>query len=300
MSRLAPIFVSASLALSGVAPALAQAAAEAKPAAAAAATAIAPAVAPDDNLNAVLWTQRAIERELILQALYRNATEKLDAAIANPKWDALMPEEREVDAASLPPAIILDVDEAALDNSSYQARLVRSGEEYSEFSWSEWCKERKARAIPGAVDFVRAAVAKGVTVYYVSNRARDLKQATVDNLRTVGFPVPSEEVFLGLGVVVPGCEQFGSDKTCRRRLVGRKHRVLMQVGDQIGDFVEVVANTNDGRAEAMAPYRDWIGERWWPTPNPNYGSWEPAQFDNYWAQPRAARRKAKIEALRTD
>ena len=116
----------------------------------------------------------------------------------------------------------------------------------------------------------------------------------------MGFPVADDTVFLGLGTILPGCEQFGSDKQCRRRLIGRTHRVLMQVGDQIGDFVEVVANTNEGRAEAMAPYLEWIGERWWPLPNPNYGSWEPAQFNNFWAQPRVERRKAKIDALITD
>ena len=109
-----------------------------------------------------------------------------------------------------------------------------------------------------------------------------------------------DDSFLGLGTIVPGCEQIGSDKGCRRRLVGRDHRVLMQFGDQIGDFVDVVANTAEGRARAVAPYADWIGERWWVLPNPTYGSWEPALFNNDWSQSRERRRKAKIDALRTE
>ena len=32
-------------------------------------------------------------------------------------------------------------------------------------------------------------------------------------------------------------------------------------------------------------------------PNPTYGSWEPALFDNDWRQPRDARRAAKRAAL---
>lgn len=258
------------------------------------------AVLPDDNLNATLWMQRAIEHDLVIRALYRNATEKLDQALADPDWDALTPDDRDVPTEGLAPAVILDVDETALDNSPYQARLVKSGDEFNKLTWSEWCKERKATAIPGAVEFAQAAAARGIAVYYVSNRAQDLDQATLDNLRAEGFPVADDGVFLGLGTILPGCEQFGSDKTCRRRLVGREYRVLMQVGDQIGDFVGVVANTNEGRAEAMEPYLEWIGERWWPLPNPSYGSWEPAQFNNDWAQPRTDRRKAKIDALITD
>jgi predicted secreted acid phosphatase len=32
-------------------------------------------------------------------------------------------------------------------------------------------------------------------------------------------------------------------------------------------------------------------------PNPTYGSWEPAVFNNAWEQPAADRRKAKLDAL---
>jgi predicted secreted acid phosphatase len=73
--------------------------------------------------------------------------------------------------------------------------------------------------------------------------------------------------------------------------------VLMQFGDQIGDFVDVAANTPEGRRAAIEPYASWIGERWFVLPNPTYGSWEPSLFNNDWSQPAAARRKAKIGAL---
>src|SRR3546814_2154282 len=77
----------------------------------------------------------------------------------------------------------------------------------------------------------------------LSNRAVHLKDATLANLEAVGMPVANDDVFLGLGTVVPGCEQHGSEKKCRRRLAGREYRVLMQFGDQLGDFVEVADNT---------------------------------------------------------
>ena len=143
------------------------------------------------------------------------------------------------------------------------------------------------------VEFAKAAAAKGVTILYLSNRAVHLKDATIANLKAVGMPVQDDSVFLGLGTVVDGCEQNGSEKNCRRRLAGQQYRVLMQFGDQLGDFVQVVANTRDGRAQLLDEYGDWFGERWWMLPNPSYGSWEPALFNNDWAQPREARREAK-------
>ena len=254
-------------------------------------------VAADDNLNAVLWVQASAEYGAVTQTLYRAAADRLDVALAEQHWDALVPGERGNPATGLPPAVILDVDETVLDNSPYQARLVLDGREYDEVSWDRWVAEKKAEPVPGVVDFARAATAKGITLLYLSNRAEHLQAATLENLRTVGLPVKDDSVFLGLGTVVEGCEQNGSEKNCRRRLAGQQYRVLMQFGDQLGDFAEILANTPPGRQQLLDEYRDWFGERWWMLPNPSYGSWEPAIFNNDWTQPRAARRKAKREAL---
>ena len=259
-------------------------------------------VPADDNLNAVLWMQRSIEYRALSETVFRAATERLDAALADTSWDALVAAERTAagDASSLPPAVILDIDETVLDNSAYQARLVVDGQEFTDPAWDAWVEERKAIPVPGAVAFTQAAAAKGITVFYVSNRSAALTDATLDNLRSQGLPVQHDGVFLGLGLQVPGCEQAGSGKTCRRQLVGRTHRVLMQFGDQLGDFVQPAANTPALREELHGQYRDWFGARWWVLPNPSYGAWEPAQFDNAWSLPRPERRARKRDALRTD
>lgn len=256
-------------------------------------------VAADDNLNAVLWVQRSAEYRALTTQTFRAAADHLDAALAEKNWDALVPGERDNadDSAGLPPAVILDVDETVLDNSPYQARLVRDGLEYNEVTWAAWVAEKKARAVPGVVEFAKAAQAKGVTLLYLSNRAEHLQAATLANLRAEGLPVKDESVFLGLGTFVEGCEQNGSEKLCRRRLAGRQYRVLMQFGDQLGDFAEIVANTPQGRDQVLEAHRDWFGERWWMLPNPTYGSWEPALFNNAWDQPRETRRQSKHDAL---
>ncbi|GGJ96341.1 5'-nucleotidase, lipoprotein e(P4) family [Luteimonas terricola] len=255
-----------------------------------------------DNLNAVLWLQRSMEYRALSETVFRAATERLDAALADPSWDALVPAERAAagDAASLPPAVILDIDETVLDNSPYQARLVVDGKEFADPAWDAWVEERRATAVPGAVAFTRAAADKGITVFYVSNRSAALTEATLANLRSEGLPVQHGDVFLGLGMQVPGCEQKGSGKTCRRQLVGREHRVLMQFGDQLGDFVQATANTPEQQMQLHAEYRAWFGERWWMLPNPTYGAWEPAQFNNAWSLPQGERRQHKRDALRLD
>jgi len=206
-------------------------------------------------------------------------------------------EDRTGNPARLAPAIIVDVDETVLDNAPSTVRAIREQREFNEAAWGQWVSERKAKPLAGSVEFLNAAAKEGVTVFYITNRDASLAADTIANLRSAGFPVAKDTQVLGLGTIVDGCEQEGSEKSCRRQLVGRTHRVLMQFGDQVGDFVQVQANTPEGRAAAVAPYTAWIGERWFVLPNPMYGSWEPALFDNNWRQPQGARRSAKEAAL---
>jgi 5'-nucleotidase (lipoprotein e(P4) family) len=276
-----------------------------KPAPPPVAAAVAPAPAakpagpgPDDLLQATVWTQLSVEHDLVYREVYRNAREKLLRALHDKTWDALPHDERTGSVRGLKPAVILDVDETVLDNSAYEARLIRNGTWYNDASFGMWAREEKARALPGALAFTRFADRHGVRVFYLTNRAKDLGAVTLANLRKLGFPV-HKNAFLGLGTYVKGCEQIGSQKTCRRELIGRHYRVLMQFGDQVGDFVTILSNTPNGRRKAVAPYMDWIGERWFVLPNPMYGSWEPALFDNIWDQPATQRRKDKIDAMHT-
>lgn len=252
----------------------------------------------DDNLNAVVWTQTSVEHDLLVQQTYRDAQMQLLGALRDKRWDALTKDDRVAPLKGLKPAVILDIDETALDNSPYQARLIKSGGEYNEADWAAWCKEEAARALPGAVAFAQFAAKHGIEVLYISNRAKDLDTVTLANLRKVGFPVSGPAAFLGLGTFVEGCEQVGTEKGCRRQLISRKYRVLEQIGDQIGDFADVIANTPQGRTQAVADYMPWIGTRWFMLPNPTYGGWEPALFNNDWTAPREERRRQKEAALR--
>jgi acid phosphatase len=253
---------------------------------------------PDDNLNAVVWTQTSIEHDLIYREVYRSATDVLKQALADPSWDALTPQDRHNDPRGLKPAVVLDIDETVLDNSPYQANLVRDHGQYSDATWADWVREKSARALPGAVAFTRYAADHGIAVIYLSNRDASLDRATRANLKADGFPVAGPDALLGLGTRVAGCKQHGTSKHCRRELVAKTYRVLVQIGDQMGDFLALSGTTPAARRAEVKPYLKWVGERWFVLPNPTYGDWESALFhDDYQLSP-SQRRGAKLRALR--
>ncbi|MGH8053637.1 MAG: 5'-nucleotidase, lipoprotein e(P4) family [Stenotrophomonas sp.] len=258
----------------------------------------APANGANDNLNAVLWVQRSQEYRASTLQTWAMAAAQLDRALADPTWTALLPDEGgNHQSGKLKPAVVVDVDETVLDNSPYQARLVRDGSSYNDATWEAWVDEQKAEPVPGAVQFAQAAAAKGVTMIYISNRTAAMKDVTIANLRKVGLPVADDSVYLGLGTPVPGCTEHGSEKGCRRQLVAQNYRVLMQVGDQFTDFLQVEDNTLAARDALLDKHQRWIGSRWWILPNPTYGGWEGAAINNAWSLPADKRNAAKRDAL---
>lgn len=226
--------------------------------------------AAHENLNAVLWTQTALEYEASALQAYRLAQMQLDAALADPGWTAAI--EQQGDASKLPPAVILDVDETVLDNSYYQARMIRDNTTFAASTWDPWVEEARATAIPGAVEFTRYAAGKGVTVFYVTNRTANLEAATRKNLAAEHFPLSAD-----LDTVLVRGERpewSASAKGPRRAFVASQYRILMLVGDDLGDFVVDAAGTPAERRARAAAQSEWWGRRWIMLPNPTYGSWE--------------------------
>src|SRR5450830_206991 len=249
----------------------------------------------NDQLDAVLWTQTSIEHELIYQQVFASATRQLDAALADPAWDALPLPPRNL--AGLPPAVVVDIDETLLDNVPLNARDILSNQVYSYERWNTWVEQAKAQALPGAVDFLRAAHHKGITVYYITNREHSQVQATVNNLRLRGFPVERNEQVLAASTPTGHCEQAGYGKNCRRQWVASHARVLMLAGDSFGDLVQAEHNTLADQRKAAAPYLAWVGKRWFLLPNPTYGNWYSAPYADQEKLPFERKRQLKQQAL---
>ena len=236
-----------------------------------------PPVEQRELLGGVLWMQQAPEARLATLSIFRSATDMLKKAIATPGSAAI--EQRGVESAGLPPAVIVDLDETMLDNGPHQAYMVREGAAFDEAAWARWVAQRRAAAVPGALDFAQAVDKAGARIFYVSNRecfaGEDpcrAKEDTMANMRALGFPRADDRAAFLFKGERPG---WRTDKTSRRQLVAASHRIVMLVGDDMRDFVSPAqAHALHARDRELAKLAEAeIGRRWFVIPNPMYGSW---------------------------
>jgi acid phosphatase len=223
-----------------------------------------------EQLNDVLWVQTSAEYWALATATYHGAQVLLEQAISDQSWSAAL--EQTSGYETLPPAVILDLDETVLDNSPAQAQLVLERTVYTEEMWNEWVEKMAAPAIPGAQPFIAFAATKGVKAFFVTNRAASEQAATIKNLAALGIEASDETVLCS------GENGWTSDKTARRAEIAKAHRVLLLVGDDMNDFVATARLTPPERMALARTHADRWGKRWILLPNAMYGSWERALF----------------------
>lgn len=246
-----------------------------------------------ENVHAALWTASAVEFRASAEQAYRLAHLQLDRALADTSWTAAL--EQTGSFGGLRPAIILDADETVLDNLAYQARLILSGTMYAAETWDAWVAEAAATAIPGALEFTRYAASKGVRVVYLTNRDGKGEAATRRNLAALGFPLTDDPDVVLTQNERP--EWRASDKGPRRAHVAASHRIVLLVGDNLGDFLSDRRADLAGRDSLYAAHAPWWGERWIMLPNPQYGSWESAAFGHDYALSPEDRMARKLELI---
>jgi 5'-nucleotidase (lipoprotein e(P4) family) len=257
----------------------------------------APAAAQDppanDLLNAALWMQRSVEYRASALTAFALARLRLDQALADPGWTAA-PKEQTGAYQSLPPAVIVDIDETILDNSGYQAWMALKDTTFDPKTWNAYVNTVTSLAIGGAVEFVRYAAGRGVKVFYVSNRTAEEEPATRKNLEKLGFPLDDK-----IDTVLTAREQpdWGSAKGTRRAHVAKSYRVLLNLGDNFGDFVDEYRGTEAERLKVFEEHKDRWGREWIMLANPAYGSFETAPFKHDFKLSGADRRKAKRAVL---
>ena len=257
----------------------------------------APAGAQDppanDLLNAVLWMQRSVEYKASALSAFALARLRLDQALADPNWTAA-PKEQTGDYQSLPPAVILDIDETILDNSGYQAWMALKDTTFDPKTWNAYVNTVSSLAIPGAVGFATYAEHKGVKVFYISNRTVEEEEATRKNMARLGFPLDDK-----IDTVLTTRERpdWTSAKGTRRAHVAKSYRVLLNLGDNFGDFVDEYRGTEAERLKVFEDHKDRWGREWIMLANPAYGSFESAPFKHDFKLSSADKRKAKRGVL---
>jgi len=232
----------------------------------------------------VIYVQKAAEYRALCHQAFNMARIAVEAELKKPKRLIPSAERRKR------PAVILDIDETLLDNSPLQAQYIRDGKLFDLESFNRWILLEDAKPIPGALEFVRFLKLKGVEIFYISNRTDDVKEATIANLRKFGFPdATPERVLLA--------SRNGETKEPRRDSIRANHRVIMYVGDDLGDMGEMFERKSVAdRFAAVDERRDLWGTLYVVLPNPMYGAWENAIY-NYRQLPADERNRLRLEAM---
>lgn len=205
-----------------------------------------------------LWVQNAAEYKALCLQAYNAASSQLKNSTRK--------------SSDQKQAVILDLDETVLDNSPYQARGIIEGRGYDESSWADWVKLAEAQAIPGAVDFLNLAHSKGIEVFYITNRRSKHLDATYQNLVELGIPVKRENLLM---------RTTTSNKTQRRQQVLDKHQVLLYVGDVMADFGERFEDLSLNERHVLTErFSREFGRKFIVLPNPMYGDWERAFYED--------------------
>lgn len=240
----------------------------------------APAQEKLEALNATLWMQSSVEYRASAIQTYRAAQAALVRALADKNWTAAL--EQPAPFADKPPAVILDLDETVVDNSSHQVKLIKEGKTFSDATWLPWIAEARSGLIPGAAEYLDFAVASGVAPIYITNRVcapNDPNDGTVKNIALHRLPFRADRLM---------CRTETGDKSPRRALAARSYRIVALIGDDINDFFPALAPVAE-RDMLLRRYAQFFGDRWFVLPNPQYGSWERAIGYDV---------KKKLEALR--
>ena len=231
--------------------------------------------------GAIVWTQTSGESRALAYQAFNLARMMLDRDLQVNRRSRMRR------------AVVVDADETVLDNSRYQATLLKNRQNYSSQSWTEWVKRAEAEAIPGAVEFLRYAASRGVRVFYITNRNMVEKEATAANLKKLGFPDVSDQTLL------VRTDPKTSSKEARRQEVSAKYRIVLLMGDNLNDFAEIFqqSKTVTDRRAAVEQNKAQFGKRFIVLPNVMYGDWESAIYDYNFKlteEEKAAKRKGQL------
>ena len=244
------------------------------------------------SMLAVLYAQSSAEYDANNIQTYTGAKLALDVALTEKNWTAAI--EQKGNFVDKPPAVILDIDETVLNNIPFQARAIIKGEGYPN-GWIEWMLEEASTSVAGVKDFLDYAERKGIKVFYVTNRVAIAEEATRNNLKKLGLPLDTDRDVL----LMKNENGWTSDKVSRRQLIAEDYRILLLIGDQLGDFIpleEATVNI-DSRKAISKKYKDMWGKKWFMITNPIYGRWEASIYNNVYPETEEELIQMRMNAL---
>ncbi len=235
---------------------------------------------PEKDLG-LNWVNHAAEYEALTRQTYQSATDSLAEFIENSLWSAHPGQQ---DAGKLPTAVILDVDDTTINSAKFQISFERP---FSHSKREKWNEEHVSEPVPGVVEFIAAARKAGVETFFVTNRSCGSiegnsdpcpkRQSTIHDIEELGIDTDAEHVLLS------GERGWDRAKIARRNHIAKTHRIIMLIGDELGDFVPCVRTkvygpctepaTKASRTRLVRESSRYWGNGWYILPGPTHGSW---------------------------
>jgi 5'-nucleotidase (lipoprotein e(P4) family) len=197
--------------------------------------------------------------------------------------EATLDNPRMIPCGDRPLAVVLDVDETALQNLGYEYDEAASGRSYDQERWNRWERTgaNAVAAMPGAVAALQTIRNHGVTIIFNSNRLAANAAQTRAAIEGAGLgpAVHRETLFL------KGDHGEGSAKDPRRAAVSAHYCVIAMAGDQLGDFSDLfnarTLSVPDRRRYATSPpFSALWGRGWFMLSNPVYGPGLRGSYDD--------------------
>jgi len=229
-----------------------------------------------ETIYSVLWQKTSAEYRALAHQAYNLATLRLKSALKEEHQKPL--------------AIIADLDETVLNNSEFEALSILEGLNfYNDFM--QWVDEEGSSAVPGSYKFLNLAAVNGVEIFYISNRDEKYREGTLKNLQKLGFPNSDNDHIL--------LRNGDSNKQPRRDLVSNKYEIILLLGDNLIDFLDVFRKkTIEQRYASVDSLKAEFGNKFIILPNPMYGEWEKTIYGGTRNIDEAKKQELRIKALK--
>jgi 5'-nucleotidase (lipoprotein e(P4) family) len=208
----------------------------------------------------IKYTRDSEEYAALARQTYRVATDAVQRAVQN-----------DAQSGAGAWAVILDLDETVLDNSTYELERSAYGQPFGEDSWNAWVNRRAAAAVPGVIDFIAAVRKAGGHVAWISDRNVSVADATRDNLKSLALWNDDDRLCLqsaDRAKPVRRAEVAAGNGACA--WPGAPVRVVAFLGDQITDFPAKGESFPDAGSDALFGRTNFL------LPNAMYGKWTTA------------------------
>lgn len=128
-------------------------------------------------------------------------------------------------------AMVFDIDETSLSN---YPEMLKADFAYDSKVFDEWVQSAQAPALSGSLRIFKEAQRLGVSVFFITGRHEDERDATVRNLRAQGFENWQQLTLRPVSGDGQSTSEYKS--AAREQIVAQGYKIVLNVGDQWSDL----------------------------------------------------------------